>query len=69
VEVPSESEFVIPVKLELDMEQLIRNSLILAGNKDIPVRIEGTAKLGRSGVYTNYPIRYSGTQKLRKLIR
>ena len=69
VEVPSESEFVLPVKLELDMEQIIRNSLILAGNKEVPIRIEGTAKLGKSGVYMNYPIRYSGTQKLRKLIR
>ena len=69
VDVPSEAEFVLPVKLELDMEQLIKNSLILASNKEIPVRIEGTAKLGRSGVYMNYPIKYSGMQKLKKLIR
>lgn len=69
VDVPSNAEFVLPVKLELDMEQLIKNSLILASNKEIPVRIEGMAKLGRSGVYVNYPIKYSGMQKLKNLIR
>ena len=69
VKVPSEGEFALPIKLELNMEQLIRNSLLLAGSKEVQLRIEGNAKLGKAGVYMNYPIRYSGMQQLKKLIR
>lgn len=69
VEVPSKSEFLVPVRLEVDMKYLLQHSLTSLQQEDVGVRIAGSARAGRSGVFKNVPLKYEGRQDLRKLFK
>ena len=69
VRIPSEADFVLPVSMELDMRQFLKNSLILMGNKEVSIRVDAKARIGRSGLFINYPFRYEGTQQINQLVR
>ena len=63
------SNFRLPVKLEIDMKKIFANSLVTLLSKEVLVKVEGKAKVGKSFVYINYPVKYEGKQKLKEMIR
>ena len=67
--IPANAEFTLPVTLDVDMKKLLRNSLTAFLNKEVIIKLEGKAKLGKGFVYINYPIRYEGKQEVEKLLR
>jgi LEA14-like dessication related protein len=69
VHIPAYAEFTLPVTLDVDMKMLLRNSLSAFLNKEVIIKLEGKAKLGKGFVYINYPIRYEGKQEVEKLLR
>ena len=69
VNIPANAEFTLPVSLEVDMKKLLRNSLAAILNKEVIIKLEGQAKLGKGFVFINYPIRYEGKQEVEKLLR
>jgi hypothetical protein len=38
---------------------------LIAGHDSVKVKLEGKAKVGRGGIFVNYPIRYEGKQPLK----
>lgn len=66
VRVPANAEFLVPVKLRVDMKKLLRNSLTALLNPEVMIRLEGSARVGRSGFFKNIPIRYQGKQDISK---
>lgn len=69
IAIPSKGDFVLPIKLRVDMKKILTNSLIAFMANEVTVKVEGNAKVGKGFVYINYPIRYEGKQNLRDLIR
>jgi len=69
VPIPALADFRLPVELKAAMGQLMKNSLAAVFNKEVQVKIQGRAKLGKGLVYISYPIRYEGRQKLGDLLR
>lgn len=69
VHIPAKAEFTLPVTLQVDMSKLLQNSLVAFLNKEVTLRIEGKAKVGKGIIYINYPIRYEGKQDLEKLLK
>lgn len=69
VNIPGNSNFTLPVKLQVDMKKVLKNSLTALFNNEITVKVEGTAKVGKGGLYIRYPIKYEGKQNLDKLLR
>jgi LEA14-like dessication related protein len=69
VSIPGNSNFTLPVKLQVDMKKVLKNSLTALFNNEITVKVAGTAKLGKGGLYIRYPIKYEGKQNLDKLLR
>lgn len=67
--IPATAEFTLPVTLAVDMKKLFRNSLTAILNKEVTIKLEGRAKLGKGFVLINYPIRYEGKQDLESLLR
>ena len=63
------SEFRIPVNLKVDMSRVLKNSMNIMGNKEVLVRIEGKAKVGKAGIYVSYPMKYEGMQNLSRLLK
>jgi LEA14-like dessication related protein len=66
IRIPRLDTFYLPVLLKVDMGnsalQLIRT--IASGEQEVKVKMEGSVRVGRSGIFINYPIRYEGMQQL-----
>lgn len=69
VNIPAYSDFIIPVELQVDMGKLLQNSMAILMNPEVLIKIDGTAKIGKSGIYIRYPIRYEGKQNVTGLLK
>ncbi|AEV97548.1 Water Stress and Hypersensitive response domain-containing protein [Niastella koreensis GR20-10] len=67
IQVPKKDTFLLPVVLKVDMSasamQLIQT--LATGSDSVKIKLDGSAKIGRSGIFINYPIRYEGMQKIK----
>jgi LEA14-like dessication related protein len=62
------AEFSLPVSLEVDMKRVLSNTLALLLNNEVTLKIDGTARIGKSGITINYPLKYEGKQKVADLL-
>jgi len=69
VRIPASADFRLPVKLNVDMSRVLKNSILVLFSKDVLLKIEGTARLGKAGLYINYAILYEGRHKIDELLR
>ena len=52
----------MPMQLEVDMKNLLKNSFQSLLGKEVLVKITGTVKLGKANVYKTFPVNYEGLQ-------
>ena len=64
LEIPKNDTFFIPVKMKVDMKTFLSKALSVLLTNEVDVKLDGNAKLGKSGIYFNVPIHYQGKQKL-----
>ncbi len=69
VHIPANGEFLVPVRLVMDMKQIFKNSLAALLNEQVMLTITGSARAGRSGFYKNFSLNYKGKQNLRDLFK
>jgi len=69
IHIPANADFFLPVNLKVDMTYILRNAISAFINKEIMVKIDGTAKVGKSGLFIHYPIHYQGKQNLSELFK
>ena len=69
VHIPANSEFLIPVKMAVDMKKMFRNTFAALLNDKVLLRISGQAKAGKSGFYKNFSLEYQGMQNVRELFK
>ncbi|MBS1565981.1 MAG: LEA type 2 family protein [Bacteroidetes bacterium] len=62
--IPARDTFSIPVSMKLKMQDLLSNTLGLLLTHELGIKLEGYARLGRSGIFINVPIHYEGRQKV-----
>lgn len=63
--IPKKDTFSFPVSLDVDMRNIFPNAFSMVTKDEIDLRIEGTAKLGKGGLFLNIPVKYQGKQKIR----
>ena len=63
VSIPRRDVFTIPLKVGLDMKNLLKNGLATLMNKEVLVRAVGNVKVGKAGVYKNFKVDYSSKQQ------
>ena len=63
VAIPKREVFTIPLKVDLDMKNLLKNGLTTFYNKEVLVRVLGKVKVGKAGVYKNFDVDYKTVQK------
>jgi LEA14-like dessication related protein len=54
----------LPILLDVDLQNVLPNALQLLFNNDVEIKLTGTLKAGRHGVYINIPIDYSTKQNI-----
>ena len=57
------AEFTMPLAIEVDMKNLLKNALPTLLGKEVMVKITGTVKLGKANVYKTFPVSYEGLQR------
>ncbi len=60
ITIPRKSNFVIPIKVNVDMKNIWKNALNSLLSKEILVKVKGSVKVGKANVFMNFPINYEG---------
>jgi LEA14-like dessication related protein len=68
IAIPANAGFSLPVSLGVDMSKLLQNTLRLLVSNEVMLKIEGTARISKSGITINYPLKYEGKQNLQQLL-
>jgi len=62
VTIPKKEQFIIPITMDVDMKNLIKNSLVSFFNKEVTVKATGSIKVGKANVFMSFPVMYEGIQ-------
>ena len=62
IPIPRRDVFTIPLKVDLDMKNLLKNSLTAFLNKEVNVKVLGKVRVGKAGVYKTFNVDYSTRQ-------
>jgi len=69
-EVPKEDTCLVPVILDVDMQNILGNALqIVLANGIADVKLSGTVKAGRHGIFIPIPINYEGKQDIGAMLK
>ncbi len=64
VKIPRRQDFTVPLQVELDMANLLKNGITSLLNKQVLVRVIGKVKVGKAGVFKIIDVNYQTTQQL-----
>ncbi len=64
VKIPRRQEFTVPLKVELDMKNILKNGLSSLMNKQVLVKVIGKVRVGKAGVYKMFDVNYQTIQQL-----
>ena len=64
VKVPRREQFTVPLKVEIDMKNLLKNGLSSLFNKQVLVKVIGKIRVGKAGVYKTFDLNYQTLQQL-----
>jgi len=64
IEIPRRDTFYIPVSMKLNMKDVFSNAVEVLLTHEVGIKLDGFARLGKSGIFINVPIRYEGRQKI-----
>jgi LEA14-like dessication related protein len=66
ITIPRRDTFYLPVILKVDMNTTVMQLIqaLGSGQQKVKVKLDGNARVGRGGIFINYPIKYEGMQKL-----
>ena len=62
ISIPRLAEFTMPLQIEVDMKNLLKNTFPTLFGKEVIVKVTGTVKLGKANVYKIFPVNYEGVQ-------
>ena len=62
VNISKRDVFTIPLKLDLDVKNLLKNGITSMLNKSVSVRVLGSVKVGKAGIYKSFPVDYTSIQ-------
>jgi LEA14-like dessication related protein len=62
INIPKRDLFTIPLKLDLDVKNLLKNGITSLFNKNVAVRVLGSVKVGKAGIYKSFPVDYTSIQ-------
>ena len=63
VSIPRKEEFSIPVQMDVDMKNLMKNGLtVFFSKKEVLVKATGKVRVGKANIFMNIPVNYEGKQ-------
>ncbi|MBL0359134.1 MAG: LEA type 2 family protein [Chitinophagaceae bacterium] len=62
ITIPRKDTFAIPLKIEVDMKNLLKNGVNLLFLNEVTVKVTGSVKVGKANVFMGFPVKYEGRQ-------
>lgn len=62
IAVPRKRDFTVPIKVNLDIKNLLKNGITSYFNKNVKVKVLGSVMIGKGGVYKSFPVNYTSIQ-------
>ena len=62
ISIPKRGDFTLPIQIDLDMKNMLKNALSSIFSKEVMLKVTGTVKLGKANVYKTFPVNYEGKQ-------
>ena len=63
VAIPKRMEFTIPITMDVDMKNLLKNGFVTFLNSEVMLKVVGTVRVGKLNVYKTFPVNYEGKQQ------
>ncbi len=67
VVLPGRDTSFVPLRLQASASDVLANAAQLLLNPEVNVRVDGSVKAGRGGVFVNIPVHYQGKQQIELL--
>lgn len=64
ITLPAKDTSYIPLTLQANTKDVLSNAWKVFLNPEVKIKITGSAKAGRSGIFVNLPVDYEGTQRI-----
>ncbi|RAJ02239.1 LEA14-like dessication related protein [Chitinophaga skermanii] len=61
--IPAKDTFYFPVKIDVNMGNLMKNAANILANKEVTLKAMGNCKVGKSGVFFPFPIKVESKQQ------
>ena len=58
ITIPRKEEFSIPLQMDVDMQNLLKNSLNVMMKNQVTVKLTGSVKVGKANVFISFPVNY-----------
>jgi LEA14-like dessication related protein len=67
IHIPKKDTFYLPVQLTVNMTTTVMGLIQTfgGGQQEVMIKMDGKARIGRGGIFINYPIKYEGMQKVK----
>lgn len=63
INIPRLSEFTLPLQIQVDMKNALKNTLPSLFGKEVLVKVTGRVKLGKANVYKSFTVNYESLQR------
>jgi LEA14-like dessication related protein len=62
ITIPKRAEFAIPVQIDVDMKNILKNAFTTILTRQMLVKVTGTVKVGKANIFITFPVYYEGYQ-------
>lgn len=63
ISIPRREEFLIPIKVDIDMKNLLKNGFTTFLSNEVTIKVIGTIRVGKLNVFRSFLVNYEGKQQ------
>lgn len=63
IHIPRRDTFSIPVKFDVNMQNVFKNALNTLMGKEVLVRLSGKVRVGKANVFMSFPVNYEAKER------
>jgi hypothetical protein len=62
IAIPARKEFTVPLNVQVDLKNLLKNGISALTNKEVLVQLKGNVRVGKAGIYKIIKVDYASKQ-------
>ncbi len=62
INIPRRNTFILPIKFDVDMQNIFKNALNTLLGKEVTVKLTGKLKVGKGNVFMSFPLNYESKE-------